>query len=77
VAVAVAIGGASVLGIAGCAPVPYLVPFAATASRTGGRIVNDRALNLELFEGVEETALDLYSAVRNGYLQRWQQVTAE
>jgi phospholipid-binding lipoprotein MlaA len=33
-------------------------------------IVNDRSLNLELFEGVEETTVDLYTAVRNGYLQR-------
>jgi ABC-type transporter lipoprotein component MlaA len=32
--------------------------------------VNERSLNLKLFDGVEETVLDLYSAVRNGYLQR-------
>jgi phospholipid-binding lipoprotein MlaA len=35
-----------------------------------GQIVNDRSLNLELFQGIEETTLDLYTAVRNGYLQR-------
>lgn len=33
-------------------------------------VVNERAINLELFQGVEETTLDLYSAVRNGYLQK-------
>ncbi len=33
-------------------------------------IVNDRSLNLEKFQGVEEATLDLYSAVRNAYLQR-------
>ncbi len=32
--------------------------------------VNLRALNLEKFQGVEEGTLDLYGAVRNGYLQQ-------
>jgi phospholipid-binding lipoprotein MlaA len=35
-----------------------------------GEIVNDRSLNLEKFQGVEEATLDLYTAVRNAYLQR-------
>ncbi len=35
-----------------------------------GDTVNDRALNLDLYQGFEETTVDLYSAVRNGYLQR-------
>ncbi len=35
-----------------------------------GEIVNDRSVNLERFEGVEETTVDLYSAVRNAYLQK-------
>jgi len=34
-----------------------------------GIIVNDRSLNLEKFQGVEESTLDLYAAVRNAYLQ--------
>ena len=34
-----------------------------------GIIVNDRSLNLEKFQGVEESTLDLYTAVRNAYLQ--------
>jgi phospholipid-binding lipoprotein MlaA len=34
-----------------------------------GEIVNDRSLNLEKFQGVEEATLDLYGAVRNAYLQ--------
>lgn len=33
-------------------------------------IVNERSLNLEKFQGVEEATLDLYSAVRNAYLQK-------
>jgi phospholipid-binding lipoprotein MlaA len=32
--------------------------------------VNSRSQNLEVFEDVEEGTLDMYSAVRNGYLQR-------
>ena len=32
-------------------------------------VVNERSLNLEKYEGVEEATLDLYSAVRNAYLQ--------
>ena len=35
-----------------------------------GYIINERSLNLETFEGVEEATLDLYSAVRNAYLQK-------
>lgn len=37
---------------------------------TGGETVNLRALTLEKFQGVEEGTLDLYSAVRNAYLQQ-------
>jgi phospholipid-binding lipoprotein MlaA len=51
-------------------PLSYVSPFAASAGRTGGKTVNDRSLNLELFEGFEESTLDLYSAVRNAYLAR-------
>ena len=35
-----------------------------------GAILNDRAINLDVFQGVEESTLDMYGAVRNGYLQR-------
>jgi phospholipid-binding lipoprotein MlaA len=38
--------------------------------RTVEDIVNYRSLNLETFEGVEEATVDLYSAVRNAYLQK-------
>jgi phospholipid-binding lipoprotein MlaA len=34
-----------------------------------GEIVNERSRNLETFQGVEEATLDLYTAVRNAYLQ--------
>ena len=52
-------------------PLSYVVPF------VWERLVlsfvdamNTRALNLEVFEGIEETTLDLYTAVRNAYLAR-------
>jgi phospholipid-binding lipoprotein MlaA len=52
-------------------PLSYVLPFIWT--RLGmkiGSTINDRSLNLDLFQGFEETTVDLYSAVRNGYLQR-------
>jgi phospholipid-binding lipoprotein MlaA len=51
-------------------PLNYFIPFAATAGITGTNAVNERSLNLDKFERVEETVVDLYSAVRNAYLQR-------
>lgn len=57
--------------------VPSVIPHKNRVTTTfvqlGGRvfeIVNDRSLNLEKFQGVEEATLDLYSAVRNAYLQK-------
>ena len=35
-----------------------------------GEVVNDRSLHLEKFEGVEEATLDLYTAVKNAYIQK-------
>jgi phospholipid-binding lipoprotein MlaA len=52
-------------------PLTYVLPF--IWDRLGmrlGNLVNDRSLNLDLFQGIEESTLDLYSATRNGYLQR-------
>lgn len=37
---------------------------------TAAENINLRALSLESFQGVEEGTLDLYGAIRNGYLQR-------
>jgi len=44
----------------------YLITIAARATE----VVNDRSLNLEKFQGVEESTVDLYAAVRNAYLQK-------
>jgi phospholipid-binding lipoprotein MlaA len=51
-------------------PLSYTVPFAANAGSRGANLVNERASHLERFEGIEEEVLDLYTAVRNAYLQR-------
>jgi phospholipid-binding lipoprotein MlaA len=56
-------------------PLSYYLPF--IWDRLGmkfGDTVNDRSLNLDLYQGFEETTVDLYSAVRNGYLQRRQKL---
>lgn len=58
-------------------PVGYLAPFIANAGMKATDTVNSRAENLEVFEDVEESAIDLYSAVRNGYLQRRQKAIEE
>ena len=53
-------------------PINYFAPLAASFGRRGGEVVNTRSQNLELYESVEESTVDLYSAVRNAYLQRRQ-----
>jgi phospholipid-binding lipoprotein MlaA len=42
-----------------------------------GETINERSRNLEKFEGVEEATLDLYTAVRNAYLQKRVQAIRE
>ncbi len=59
-------------------PFSWIIPF--IWERLALKVVdtiNSRAINLELFEGFEETTLELYSSVRNGYLQRRQQMVRE
>jgi phospholipid-binding lipoprotein MlaA len=59
-------------------PLSYFLPFIWT--RLGmkvGETVNDRSLNLELFQGFEESVIDLYSAVRHGYLKRREKMIKE
>jgi phospholipid-binding lipoprotein MlaA len=53
--------------------IPHYERTTTTVVQIGTRvfeIVNDRSLNLEKFQGVEEATLDLYTAVRNAYLQK-------
>lgn len=51
-------------------PVSYFLPFFANRAKAIAIAVNERSLNLRLFSDVEDSVLDLYSAARNGYLQR-------
>jgi len=52
-------------------PLNYFIPFWPDQfAMTAGSTINNRSLNLDLFQGIEESTVDLYSSVRNGYLQR-------
>lgn len=53
-------------------PLSYFIPFEASAGMRGGQVVNERSLNLDFFEQLERETFDLYTAVRNAYLQRRQ-----
>ena len=66
-----------VLPIIEVSSIPSVIPhenrLTSSLIQISGRIteiVNDRSLNLEKYQGVEEATLDLYSAVRNAYLQK-------
>ena len=50
-------------------PLNYVLPFVAQASKRASETVNDRAKNLETFQGIEDSTLDLYAAVRDAYGQ--------
>ena len=52
-------------------PLSYVLPlFWDRIGMKVGDIVNERSLNLDLFQGFEESVIDMYSAVRHAYLQR-------
>lgn len=57
-------------------PVGYVLPFFAGRAKAFASAVNERSLNLRLFADVEDSVIDLYSAARNGYLQRRRTVIA-
>jgi phospholipid-binding lipoprotein MlaA len=54
----------------GMNPLTWVLPAGATFGIFGTYIINERSLNLDRYERVEESVVDLYSAVRNAYLQR-------
>jgi len=59
-------------------PLGYFVPFIPVRlGMKAGDTVNDRSLNLDLYQGFEETVIDMYSAVRQGYLQRRENLIKE
>ena len=51
-------------------PYIYFIPWYASIGATATNLVNERSLNLDRFERVAESTVDLYGAVRNAYLQR-------
>jgi phospholipid-binding lipoprotein MlaA len=52
-------------------PLAYFLPFIwERLAMKVGDIVNERSLNLDLFQGFEESVIDMYSAVRHAFLQR-------
>ncbi|MFQ5539817.1 MAG: VacJ family lipoprotein [Candidatus Binatia bacterium] len=51
-------------------PLIYVAPAGVTLGIQGTDVVNDRSLNLDKFQRVEDSVIDLYSAVRSAYLQR-------
>ena len=51
-------------------PPSYFIPWWGSLAGTLTETVNERSLNLDRFERVAETTVDLYGAVRNAYLQR-------
>jgi phospholipid-binding lipoprotein MlaA len=51
-------------------PASYFIPWWSTLAGTFTDTVNERSLNLDRFERVTESTVDLYGAVRNAYLQR-------
>jgi len=59
-------------------PLSYVLPFIwDRLIMKIGDMINERSLNLDLFQGFEETTVDLYAAVRNAYLQRRHRMITE
>lgn len=60
-------------------PLGYFFPMSIVerVSVKATEIINDRSLNLELFQGFEETVIDMYSAVRHAYLERRRNLVKE
>lgn len=51
-------------------PYIWFIPWYASIGGTALNVVNERSLNLDRYERVAESTVDLYGAVRNAYLQR-------
>ncbi|HEX2483468.1 MAG TPA: VacJ family lipoprotein [Methylomirabilota bacterium] len=58
-------------------PLGLVMPLAGSIAKRLGSQVNDRSTNLELYEDVEASVLDLYGATRNLYLQRRERAIRE
>ena len=62
--------GVGMIADAAMNPLIFVAPIGATLGIFTTNTVNDRSLNLDKYERVEETVVDLYGAVRDAYLQR-------
>src|SRR2546422_1830587 len=51
-------------------PLNYFIPAGAVIGTSVTEEISDRAANIDRYEGVEETVVDLYGGVRNAYFQR-------
>ncbi len=59
-------------------PLNYFIPFlTAQFPMKAGEAINDRSVNLDLYQGFEESTVEFYSALRNAYLQRRQKLIKE
>jgi len=62
-------------------PMNYLLPTWQVLAIKGGSTivstVNYRAMNLDLFEDVQRSAVDLYGAAQDGYIQRREKAIQE
>jgi len=59
-------------------PASYLLPFfSARFPMKAGDTINDRSVNLDLYQGFEESTVEFYSALRNAYLQRRKKLIEE
>lgn len=69
--------GVGILADLALDPLNYVLPFVAQASKRVGETVNTRAQNVDTFEGIEDSTLDLYAAVRDAYGQTRAQAIAQ
>jgi hypothetical protein len=53
-----------------------VLPFVANRAKSLVATVNERSSTLQLYADVEDSVIDLYSAARNGYLQRRRRIIA-
>ena len=51
-------------------PFNYFLPLAPSIAIGVTGVISDRAADIDGYEGVEDTVVDLYGAVRDAYLQR-------
>ena len=61
--------GIGLIADAAMNPVTYFFPIGATLGITSENTLNERSLNLDKYEQVQESVVDLYGAVRDAYLQ--------